>query len=71
MQMDKNNFFEFRFNLMFLHSLMPHQPGNTNRNGMSNSNWRLSERNMLFFAIPMLWKKLPVTIWKPMNGAMI
>lgn len=49
---------------------VPHHPGNTNRNGMSSSNWRLSERKMLFLAIPMLWKKLPVTIWKPMNGAM-
>ena len=30
MQMDKNNFFEFRFNLMFLHSLI-HLDGKNTR----------------------------------------
>ena len=29
MQMDKNNFFEFRFNLMFLHSLIHPDGKNT------------------------------------------
>ena len=43
-----------------LHSMpsMPQNRGSTMSGGSRNISWRDSERNMLTFALPMLWKKL-------------
>lgn len=38
--------------------------------GNRYSNWRVSDKKMLIFAFPMLWKKLPMTICAPTNGNM-
>ena len=46
----------------------PQKSGRMSKSGMSITTWRLSERMMAFFAMPMLWKKFDVTIWKPMIG---
>ena len=46
----------------------PQKSGKISKSGMSITTWRLSERMMAFFAMPMLWKKFDVTIWKPMIG---
>ena len=34
------------------------------------SNWRVSDKKILIFAFPMLWKKLPMTICAPTSGNM-
>ena len=50
---------------------MPFEPknnGKINRHGMSTNTCRLNDRMIAFLAIPMLWKKLDVTIWNPTNG---
>ena len=46
----------------------PMKVGKMIRHGSRNSNWRVSDRNIALFAIPILWKKLDVTIWKPTIG---
>ena len=43
--------------------VIPKNRGNTPNSGTRKSNWRESERKMLIFALPMLWKKLVTTIW--------
>ena len=45
--------------------------GNTNNDGIRNSNCRVNDKKIAFFAIPMDWKKLDVTIWKPTTGKKI
>ena len=35
---------------------------------MSTNTCRLNDRMIAFLAMPMLWKKLDVTIWNPTNG---
>ena len=42
--------------------VMPKNSGNMPNSGTRKSNWRESERKMLIFALPMLWKKLVTTI---------
>ena len=39
----------------------PQKSGKMSKSGMSITTWRLSERMMAFFAMPMLWKKFDVT----------
>ena len=46
----------------------PMKVGRIMRHGSKNNNWRVSDKNIALFAIPMLWKKLDVTIWKPTIG---
>ena len=46
----------------------PHHWGKTASRGMRNSICRVTLRKMLLPACPMLWKKLPMTIWAPTNG---
>ena len=41
------------------------------RAGTRNSNCRERERNILTFALPILWKKLVTTIWNPTIGNII
>ena len=48
--------------------LMPQRRGKMRMKGTRNSSWRLSERKMDLPGWAMLWKKLPVTIWKPTMG---
>ena len=56
---------------MLIHTpLVPHISGKMMRNGTRNTSCRLTLRKMLFFAMPMDWKKLPVTIWNPTIGLM-
>lgn len=47
---------------------IPQKRGNISKQGSKKSSCRLSDMKMDFPAIPMLWKKLAVTIWKPMMG---
>ena len=42
--------------------LMPHIRGMNMRNGMRNSNWRVSERKIDSLGLPTLWKKFWMTI---------
>ena len=46
----------------------PIKVGKMNRHGKRNNNCLVSERKIALFAIPILWKKLDVTIWKPTIG---
>lgn len=46
----------------------PNHNGSVMSNGSRNSICRDSDRNMLIFALPMLWKKLVITIWNPTIG---
>lgn len=46
----------------------PMKVGRMRRQGNRNSNCRVSDRKMALFAMPMLWKKFDVTIWKPTIG---
>ena len=46
----------------------PQNKGSINKQGIKISTCRLNDKMMAFFAIPMLWKKLEVTIWNPMIG---
>ena len=46
----------------------PKNCGKMIKHGKRNINWRVSERNMAWRAMPILWKKLPVTICIPMIG---
>lgn len=39
--------------------------GRMSRQGARNSSWRVRERKIDSLALPMDWKKLPTTIWKP------
>src|SRR5690554_3630903 len=47
---------------------IPQYFGKINRQGRRNSNCRLSDMNMALPTMPMLWKKLAVTIWNPIMG---
>jgi len=47
---------------------MSHSSGRSPRSGMRMSNCLERERKMLIFTLPMHWKKLVMTIWKPMTG---
>ena len=38
------------------------------RQGNKNNSWRVSDKKMALLAIPILWKKFDVTIWKPTIG---
>mgnify|MGYP003443779371 CR=1 FL=1 len=40
----------------------PMKVGKMIRHGSRNSNWRVSDRNIALFAIPILWKKLDVNL---------
>ena len=42
--------------------------GRNSSPGSRKSSWRDSDRKIAFGAMPMLWKKLVVTIWNPMIG---
>lgn len=56
-----------------IHIQMPSRPkkcGNISSPGSRYSNWRVSDRKILIFAFPMLWKKLPMTICAPTSGNM-
>lgn len=46
----------------------PYKGGNKSIPGSKYTNWRESDRKILIFAIPMLWKKLDITICAPTNG---
>ena len=46
---------------------VPQMDGNTNNDGIKNIN----DKKIAFLAIPMDWKKLEVTIWKPTTGKKI
>ena len=48
--------------------LMPMNFGSINNKGVRNSTCRDNDSNIDFFAFPMLWKKLPMTIGKEMIG---
>ena len=50
---------------------VPQMDGNTNNDGIKNSNCRVNDKKIAFLAIPMDWKKLEVTIWKPTTGKKI
>ena len=41
----------------------PHRCGSTISSGMRNITWRVRDSSIAFPAMPMLWKKLDVTIW--------
>ena len=47
---------------------VPKKFGKINSEGIKNSNCRVNDKKIAFFAIPMDWKKLDVTIWKPTTG---
>ena len=47
---------------------IPQYLGKINRQGRRNSSCRLSDMNIALPTMPILWKKLAVTIWKPMIG---
>ena len=38
------------------------------RQGRRNNNCRVSDKKMALLAMPILWKKFDVTIWKPTIG---
>ena len=44
----------------------PNQSGRTARKGSRKISWRDSDRKIALLASPMLWKKLVITIWRPM-----
>ena len=46
----------------------PKNSGRINKHGSKKINCRLKDRKIALAAIPMLWKKLDVTIWKPTRG---
>ena len=46
----------------------PKNCGRISRQGSRISICRVRERNIALPAMPMLWKKLEVTIWKPIIG---
>jgi hypothetical protein len=48
--------------------LIPQRRGKISKQGRRNNSWRLSDMNMALPTIPILWKKLAVTIWNPMIG---
>ena len=50
---------------------VPQMDGNTNNDGIKNSNCRVNDKKIAFLAIPIDWKKLDVTIWKPTTGKKI
>ena len=47
---------------------MPMNFGSINNKGVKNKTCLESDNNIDFFAFPMLWKKLPMTIGKEMIG---
>lgn len=48
--------------------LIPRKLGNIINKGIRNKTCRDNDRTIDFFALPMLWKKLPMTIGKAMIG---
>ena len=42
--------------------------GRMMRQGRRNNNCRVSDKKIALLAKPILWKKFPVTIWKPTIG---
>lgn len=48
--------------------LMPMNLGSINNKGIRNSTCLDKDNNIDFFAFPMLWKKLPMTIGHEMMG---
>ena len=48
--------------------LMPRKFGNINNKGIRNKTCRDNDNTIDFLALPMLWKKLPMTIGKAMIG---
>ena len=47
---------------------VPKNEGKINKLGIKKSIWRVKERKIAFFYIPMERKKLVATIWKPTKG---
>ena len=48
--------------------LIPMNFGSVNNKGIRNNTCRDNDKTMDFFAFPMLWKKLPMTIGHEMIG---
>ena len=47
---------------------MPKNSGNINRNGIRKISWRVSDKNIDSFGLPIDWKKLVITICMPTIG---